>query len=222
MEEKNNETPKKKSLKGKIILILIVVLLLSGGAAAGVHFYYQSVNYLVTDNARVRTTLISVSSSVPGPLERFTIYEGRYVNENEVLGWVKNGEAIRSPVYGLVMQTSAVQDQVVSPMEPVAVIADINRIHILANIRETDILRLHIGQPAYVTIDGFGNRQFSGYIADIGRITHAELTGQALFFNTGGTFTRVTHLIPIEINITDDVNLDNLIGVNARVRIPLR
>jgi len=33
---------------------------------------------------------------------------------------------------------------------------------------------------------------------------------------------RVTQLIPIQIRITDDVYLNNLIGVNATVRIPLR
>jgi RND family efflux transporter MFP subunit len=73
-----------------------------------------------------------------------------------------------------------------------------------------------------VTIDPFGSRQFTGYVAEIGQVTAAELTGNAMFFNTGGTFTRVTHLIPVRVNIVDDVNLDSFIGVNARVRISLR
>ena len=219
-EEEKVEDVKKKG-KGVFIAILILTLILAGGAWFGIRFYMDSVNYLTTDNARVTTNLISISSNVPGTLERFTIYQGRYVEDNEILGWVENGEALRAPFDGLVIHTSAVQDQVVSPGESLAVIADINRLHVQANIEETDILLVQVGQPAIVTIDGFGNRQFTGYVADIGRITQAELTGTSLFFNTGGTFTRVTHLIPIEINIVDDVNLDSLIGVNARVRLPL-
>jgi len=217
--EKKDE---KKKGKGGIILALILTVLLAGGGYAGFHFYSQSVNYIVTDNASVTTTRFTISPNIPGPLERFTVFEGRYVAENEILGWVENGEALRSPVNGLVIYSNAVQGQHVTPMDTLAVIADTEGIHIRANIEETDIGRLFRGQSVEVTIDPFGNRQFEGYISEIGRITTAELTGQTLFFNTGGTFTRVTHLIPIEIVILDDVNLHNLIGVNARVRIPLR
>ena len=218
----NEQAEKKKMSKSLIVGILTGVMILTVGAGITFHLIQRSANYLTTDNARVTTNLIAISSNVPGTLERFTVYEGRYVYENEVLGWVQNGEAMRSPVDGLVIHSTAVQDQMVSPMEAVAVIADLNRIHIQANIREYDITRVQLGQLVTVTIDGFGNRQFSGYVANIGRITNAELTGTAMFFNTGGTFTRVTHLIPIEINITDDIALENLIGVNANVRISVR
>jgi len=219
---KESEGTKEKKSKIKIILILSLTLVLIVGVAVGIYFMNQSANYLTTDNASVTTNRITISSNIPGTLERFMVYEGRYVSENEVLGWVENGETLRSPVDGLVISAPAVQGQMVSPMEPLAVIAETSRIHISANIEETDISRLQLGQRAYVTIDALGNRQFNGYIADIGRITQAELAGTSLFFNTGGTFTRVTHLIPVEINIIDDVNLDSLIGVNARVRISFR
>ena len=219
-EQKPEE--KKKKGKGGLIAVVILTLALASGAAIGVYFIWQSAGYLTIDNARVRATLVHISPDVPGPLERFTIAEGVYVRENEILGWVENGGAMRAPFDGVVIYANAVQEQVVSPMSHIAVIADINSIHIQANIEETDIARLQVGQPAIVTIDPFGNQQFNGYISEIGLVTAAELAGVALFFNTGGTFTRVTHLIPIKVNITDDVNLDRFIGVNARVRIPLR
>jgi multidrug resistance efflux pump len=220
MENKKEET--KKSGWGKFFAVLIVTLLLAGGAAAGIFFVYRSSGELTTDNARVTTTQFAVSSPMPGILERFTLYEGRYIDENEIIGWVENGETMRSPFEAIVLQTNARQGQQVSPMEPIAILADINRIHIEANIEETDIGRLHRGQRAYVTIDPFGSREFSGYISEIARVTHAELTGQAMFFNTGGNFQRITHTLPIEITLTEDIILDNFIGVNARVRIPLR
>ena len=212
----------KKKGKGKLIIIAILTLVLGGGVYAGVHFYARSVNYIITDNAVVRTTLFHIMPPAPGTLERFMIFEGMYVQENEVLGWVENSEAMRSPVNGLVISTSAIQEQMVTGHEPIAIIADTANIHIQANIEETDITRIRRGQPAIVTIDTFGNRQFMGYISEIGRITHAELTGASLFFNTGGNFTRVTHLIPVEIVLEEDINLTNIIGVNARVRIPIQ
>ena len=216
----SEQTEEKKKNKGGIIVLLILILILAAGAATTFHFIRRGANYLTTDNARVTTTLISISSNVPGPLERFTIYKGRRVEENEILGWVENGEAFRAPFSGLIVQTNAVQEQLVSSMDTLAIIADINDLHVQANIEETDIGRVHLGQPVIVTIDPFGSRQFNGYVSEIGHVTQAELAGTAMFFNTGGTFTRVTHLIPIKINIIDEeISLENFIGVNARVRI---
>ena len=212
------ETKEKKG-KGKILAGLILTLLLMAGAGVGYYFVWQGANYIVTDNARITTDLVTISSGIPGTLERFMIYEGRRVAQDEVLGWVEHGEVMRSPIDGLVIHTSAVQGQEVLPMEPLAVIAGVGNLHIQANIEENDILRIQPGQTVTVTIDAFGSRQFTGYVSNIGHITQAELTGSALFFNTGGTFTRVTHLIPVEVVILDDVNLSHLIGVNARVRI---
>jgi len=221
--EQAMKTKKLKTNKGKakFILVLILTFLLAAAGWGGFYFYYQAVNYVTTDNARITARLIYIHTPAPGILERFTLHRGRRVEENEVIGWLENAGPIRSPVEGLVVRTHAVENQVISPMEPVAVIADTGRIHIEANIEETDIMRIQRGQTAIVTIDALGNRQFTGYVSEIGRITQAELTGNALFFNTGGTFTRVTHLIPVEIVITDDVDLSHLIGVNARVRIRL-
>jgi multidrug resistance efflux pump len=206
----------------KLLIVLLVTLLLAGGAAIGIYFVWRNAGYLTTDNATVTTTLFHVMPPVPGTLERFNIYEGRYVSENEILGWVENGETMRSPFDGLVIHAPASQGRQVSPGEVLAVIADTGNIHIQARIDETDIGRLERGQRAYVTIDPFGNRQFTGYISEIARVTNAELAGQSMFFNTGGTFTRVTHIFTIEVTITDEVLLDNFIGVNARVRIPIR
>ena len=222
LEHEETETEEKMSGKVKIIIVLSLTLVLAIGSGFGIYFVWQRANYISTDNARVTTTLIAIAPPVPGRLERFTAYEGRRVVENEVIGWVEGAEAFRSPITGIVIHTNAVQDQAVTPAEAIAVIADTADVHILANIEETNIARIRSGQAVTVTIDPFGSRRFSGYVREVAHVTSAELTGSALFFNTGGTFTRVTHLIPVKINITDDVDLASLIGVNARVRILLR
>ena len=211
-----------KIKKSKLPIVLIITIILAIGVGIGVYFVYNSMGYLTTDNARVTTDLITVTPSIPGPLERFNLYEGQIVEQNQVLGWVENDNAMRSPVDAIVLYTSARASQFVLPGEPIAVLGDLNRIHITANIEETDIGKLYLNQRVNATIDTFGNQRFGGYISNIGRITQAELTGTAMFFNTGGNFTRVTHLFPIEITITDDIDLTNLIGVNARISIPLR
>ena len=203
----------------KAVAILLAVVILGGGGI-GYSIWYNA-NYLTTDNAWVTTTLVPVSSNAPGRLERFALYEGQRVNENEILGWVEGADSMRAPLDGLIIQINAVQNQFISPVDTVAIIADMSNLHIRANIEETDILSVTPGGRAYVTIDGFGNRQFGGYISNIGSATQATLAGSASFFNAGSS-SRTTHFIPIEITIVDDINLDNIIGANARVRIPIR
>ena len=214
-------TEEKKKGKGKIIFTLILTVLLIIGAYIGFRFYQHSTNYFVTENARVTTNLISIMPSVPGILSGYSITEGQYVKENEIIGYVDHLETFRSPFNGYVVRSYAIQNQVVLPTETLAVIADTNNLHIQANIEETYITKIHIGQRVIVTIDAFGNHEFSGYVSEIGRVTDAEITGNALFFNTGGTFTKVVQLIPVKINITDNIKLENYIGLNAKVKIDL-
>ena len=71
--------------------------------------------------------------------------EGQYVKENEIIGYVEHLETFRSPFDGLVVRSYAVQNQVVWLSEPLAVIADINNLHIRANIEETHIIKIQKG-----------------------------------------------------------------------------
>ena len=186
----------KKAVAGLLITALI------GGSGIGFAIWHNA-GFIEADDARVATTMVPVISSAPGVLERFALYEGQRVRPNEILGWVEGGEAMYSPVYGLVVQTNALQNQFVSHFEPLALIADTNNLHIQADIEESDIASLRLGQPVRVRIEGFGSQDFTAHISRIGRVAHNEL-------------------IPIEITLEDNINLDNIIGVSARARISLR
>jgi len=136
------------------------------------------------------------------------------VYADEILGWVAGGAAMRSPIDGLVMQTNAVQGQMVSPMETLALISDTRDVHVQANIEETDILNVYVGQRVYVSVDTFGRQQFNGYVASIGAAALPDTNPMSA--------SRTTLTIPVKVNLADDVDLARLIGVNASVRIPLR
>ena len=211
--------PPKKGKGGIIAAVVAGILAVAGGTAAAV-FLLLAPQTVETGNARVTTDLIYISSLTPGRLERFNVYEGKSVQAGEILGWVQFGESLRTPVNGVVLHTLATLDQEILPGEPLAIIADTTNIHIQANIYETDISAIRLGQPAAVTIDVFGNRQFTGYVRRIRRANEIELAGMPVMINTGGTFRRITHTIPVEITILDDVDLSFFIGASARVILP--
>jgi multidrug resistance efflux pump len=197
----------------KAIAYIVVAAIVGGAAIAG--FRWHNAGFISTDDAMVTTRLVPVAATGGGVLERFSLQEGQRVTAGEILGWVEGADAMRSPVDGLVSQTNAVQGQTVSPMETVAVISDTSNVHIQANINEGDILNVNIGQQVIVQIDTFGGREFNGYVVNIGTSAIQE-TGMF-----GGN-SRSTLQIPVEISLSDDVELSRLIGVNASVRIPLR
>ena len=209
-------TAKKKN--GKMFPVVIALLALI--AASITIFMLQRTPHVTTGNARVTTDLITLMAMTPGILERFTLYEGRVVREGEILGWIQNGESFRSPVEGIVVNTNVTPGQYILPMTVLATIADTSNIHIQANIYETNIQNVRLGQPATVTIDVFGNRRFSGYVSNISRINQVELIGMPVALFTG-TFRRFTQNVPVRIHLTDDVNLVYVLGASARVSLPV-
>ena len=215
-EEKPAAPAKKKN--GRMLAVMIALLAVIG---IGITiFMLQRTPHVNTGNARVTTDLITVMAMTPGILERFTLYEGRAVHEGEILGWIQHGESFRSPVDGIVVNTNVTPGQYILPMTVLATIADTSNIHIQANIYETNIQNVRLGQPASVTIDAFGSRRFSGYVSNISRINQVELVGMPVALFTG-TFRRFTQNVPVRIHLTDDINLVYVLGASARVSLPV-
>ncbi|MCL2232031.1 MAG: efflux RND transporter periplasmic adaptor subunit [Treponema sp.] len=215
-EEKPAVPAKKKN--SKMLAALTALLALIGAGIA--IFMLQRTPHVSTGNARVTTDLITVMAMTPGILERFTLYEGRAVHEGEILGWIQHGESFRSPVDGIVVNTNVTPGQYILPMTVLATIADTSNIHIQANIYETNIQNVRLGQPVTVTIDAFGSRRFNGYVSNISHINQVELIGMPVALFTG-TFRRFTQNVPVRIHLTDDVNLVYVLGASARVRLPV-
>jgi len=203
---------------GVIVAIVVAIIALIGGIITA-YYLLSAPRTIQTGNARVATDLVTIHSASPGVLERFDVYEGRVIQQGDVLGWIEHGESFKSPISGVVVHTHVKQNQIVMPQQPLATVANTANIHIQANIDEIDIRSIQLGQTATVTIDTFGNRRFKGYVRNISRINKHELAGRPFFLGTSGTFRRVTNTIPIEIVILDEVDLTHFLGANARVSL---
>ncbi|MCB1741318.1 MAG: HlyD family secretion protein, partial [Gammaproteobacteria bacterium] len=99
--------------------------------------------------------------------------------------------SIRSPLEGVVDKIFIEVGEYVSPGQRLALVHDPNQIWIEANIKETEIRRLRVGQPVEVTVDSFPDEPFQGTVAVIG---HATTASFALLPNPNpsGNFTKVT------------------------------
>jgi multidrug resistance efflux pump len=136
-------------------------------------------------------------------------------------GFVIANAEIKSPIDGKVVESDVINGQVVSPATEVATIADTAHIYIQANVEETSILRIKQGQAVDVWIDAYPHRQFQGYVESIGQATQTAFSPLPNL-NTSGTYSKVTQLISVKIDVTDAGNLDLMLGMNAEVKIHVK
>ena len=228
--------------KAKKIVIIVVAGILAVGLVAGGYFIYESMNYFKTNNASVSADSVKVMPLVSGTIESWDVKEGDDVKKDQVLGrqdvssQISSSNVdqsalessadlskaeIKAPIDGKIMQSNVIKGSTAAAGATVAVLADTSNLYIKANIEETDILNIKVGQKVSIKIDAYPGKRFTGYVESISSATQSVLTG-ATSINTSGTYSKVTQLIPVKITIINDENLPMIIGMNATVKISIR
>lgn len=108
--------------------------------------------------------------------------------------------SIRSPVSGVVDRVFVEPGEYVTAGQRLAIVHDPENIWVEANIKETAIRKLSIGQKVTITVDAFPDESFVGAITSIGNST----TGSFALLptpNPSGNFTKITQRLPVRIGI---------------------
>jgi multidrug resistance efflux pump len=221
-EYEEDFTPKtaERKISKTMIIIVAVVILLAGLGIAG-YFEYEGNFYYQTDNARVDTMIFQLTVNARGKLAKVYVSQSEEVKAGQLLARVDNGPNIVSPIDGMVIDVRMQEGDYITPSDVVMIVAKTSDIYITANVEETNILKIHTGQSVSVSLDAYG-RSFDGYVEDVNTITSTKLGGSTTSFTTSGTYTKVTQLIPIKIRLIDNVDLTNIIGTNATVKIRIK
>jgi HlyD family secretion protein len=79
---------------------------------------------------------------------------------------------IRSPLDGVVLRKLRHTGENVSTQfdSPIVTLADDSSLRVRLDIDETDVARLRLGQPAFVTAEAYGDKKFTGHVIRVGRI----------------------------------------------------
>ncbi len=79
---------------------------------------------------------------------------------------------IRSPIDGVVLRKKMKAGESVSADngQPIVTLGDLARLRVRADVDETDVARLRLGQQAYVKAAAYGDRRFTGRVVQIGEI----------------------------------------------------
>jgi multidrug resistance efflux pump len=221
-EYEEDFTPKtaKRKISKTTVIIAVIVVLLAGLGIAG-YFIYQGTYYYQTDNAKVDTAIYQLTANANGKLIRMDVSQGDAVKAGQILAQVEKGPYVMSPVDGTVTDVVMQKGDYATASDVILVVAETSDMYITANVEETNILKIHSGQSVSVFLDAYG-RSFDGYVDDINSITLAKLSGSVTSFTTSGTYTKVTQLIPIKIKLLENVDLADIIGTNATVKIRIK
>ncbi len=88
----------------------------------------------------------------------------------------------------------------VQPNQPLLSVAVDHRLWVIANIKETQLGNIRVGNPVRVTVDTYRGRVFHGHVTSI---TPATGSTTALLppDNATGNFVKVVQLVPVWITL---------------------
>ncbi len=201
--------------------VVAAILILLAGSGVGGYYLYEGNFYYQTDNAKVDAMIYQLTAKTSGKLEKVYVSQDDPVTAGQVLVRVDNGSFIKSPIDGTVIDLRMDEGNYVTPTDVVLVVANTSDIYITANVEETNILKIHTGQSVEVSLDAYG-RSFAGYVDEVNTVTSTKLSGATTSFTTSGTYTKVTQLIPVKIRLINDIDLSDIIGTNATVKIRIK
>ncbi|HSH99414.1 MAG TPA: HlyD family secretion protein [Reyranella sp.] len=109
---------------------------------------------------------------------------------------------IKSPVPAVIDRTFMLPGEYVAAGQRILMLHNPEEVWVEANIKETQVGQLKLGQPVHVTVDAYPGVKFTGKVGRIGNATTARF---ALLPtpNPSGNFTKITQRVPVKIDIVN-------------------
>jgi membrane fusion protein (multidrug efflux system) len=114
---------------------------------------------------------------------------------------------ITAPAVGTVTRRQVEVGQFVQPGQPLLSIVADSGGFVSANLKETQLARVGVGQPVELEVDAYGGATAYGVVESISSATGAKF---ALLppDNATGNFTKVVQRVPVRIRVTRDLGAD--------------
>ncbi|QOS99047.1 HlyD family secretion protein [Brevibacterium sp. JNUCC-42] len=217
-------------MKKKFILYTILLIMVVAGGGIGYYYWYQGTHYVSTEDARIAGDTYRVMPQISGKITSLDLSDGQNVIADQIVGQqdttniagnMLDNATLRAPITGTVLKVTAKSGEVVASGQSVATIVDMNKLYVSANIEETDLGRIHVGQIVEFTLDSFKGQTFTGQVSELGTAT-ASTFSLLPASSTSGNFTKVTQRIPIKISIGEKQNSRILPGMSAVIKIHLK
>lgn len=214
--------------KRKILIIGILLVIVVALGSIGFYYWYENAYYVSTEDARVNADFVSVTPQISGKLLELNVDEGEKVTKNEILARQEMNNLpdtsveqslVRAPIDGIIVKKQGTVGELLSTGQTLITLVDPTKLYISANIEETKLEKVKVGQPVDITIDEYDSQKFSGKVKTIGEISNSAIS--LLPASTSGTFTKVVQRVPIKIEL-DNFDEKILPGTNAVIKIHIK
>lgn len=212
------------SFRRMLIINIIVIIVIVGGGLTGYYFYNQSVNYVTTDSAAVQGKMITITAPATGKLVNWSGNVGQSYSQGDTLGVIalqKSGKQgpqtvrkdITIPADATIVKQSAVKNTFVAPGTPLAYAFNLNKLWVTANIDQSDIDKVQVGQSVNIYVDGYSNTVLTGNVKQIGLATESTFS---LLPSSGSNNKQQ---IPVKISIDGYKGIQLRPGMTVKVKI---
>jgi multidrug resistance efflux pump len=218
----------------RIILVPVLIVLALFAIAGGIaYLLYNNYMYYSTDDAQLTGNVIPINAIASGQLTTLDVTLGQNVTIGETLASITpvstvstTGPALKvkpiditSPINGKVIQTSAVNGQVVSPGLALVELADLNSITVTAYVDESAINNIKTGQDVDIKIDAYSDTNFTGKVQQIVPAAASTFSLLPTQDNASGNFTKVGQRIPVVITLDGNGGKTLAPGMSATTTI---
>ena len=130
---------------------------------------------------------------------------------------------IKAPVAGTVSKKTVEVGQVLQTGQPLMSIVPMENVWITANFKETQLVDMHPGQAASVSIDAFGGRVLRAHIDSISSATGAKFSLLPPE-NATGNYVKVVQRIPVKLVLDDGQDPEHQLrpGMSTVVKVQVK
>jgi membrane fusion protein, multidrug efflux system len=118
----------------------------------------------------------------------------------DVVKTQRQNTVILAPMNGIVSKRWALPGDVVQPAQPILSVYNLDSVWVTAQLEETRISALKLGDVVDITVDAYPDIPFRGKVVQLGTNTAAQFS-LIPPNNASGNFTKVTQRIPVKISI---------------------
>jgi membrane fusion protein (multidrug efflux system) len=127
---------------------------------------------------------------------------------------------------GVISKRWVLTGDVVQPGQSVLTIYNVKDVWVIANLEETGLSALRLGDTVGISVDSYPNLKFAGTIIRLGSNTASQFS-LIPPNNASGNFTKVTQRVPIKISIqqmgdTKNSHFKLLPGMSVEVKVKVR
>lgn len=140
--------------------------------------------------------------------------------DRERLAVLLDEHVLVAPSNGVVDETFVNPGEHLSIGQRLLLMHDPGKLWVDANVKETEIRHLKVGQPVQLSVDAFPGRDYNGWVKRIGNAATSEFS-LLPSTNPSGNFTKITQRLPLKIEL--DANQEGLRpGMMVEVAVDVR